>query len=59
VSRTVILVGVVLIRTLAVNVVLVVHLLGLALSLVLGLLAVEEVLALCLREFVLEDDMSV
>jgi hypothetical protein len=54
VPRAVVLVGVVLIRTLAVNVVLVVHLLGLALSLVLGLLAVEEVLALCLRELVLE-----
>jgi hypothetical protein len=54
VFRAVILVGVVLIRALAVNVVLVVHLLGLALSLVRGLLAIEEVLALCLRELVLE-----
>lgn len=46
--RAPVLVGIILVRTLAVHVVLVVHVLGLSLSLMLGLLAVKPVLALCL-----------
>jgi hypothetical protein len=49
VSRALVLVGVVLIRTLVVHVVLVVHLLGLSLGFVLSLFAVEPVLSLGFR----------
>jgi hypothetical protein len=49
---TTVLVRVVLVRTLTIDVVLVVHVLSLLLGLSLGLLAVKEVLALGLRELV-------
>lgn len=52
VLRPSVLVGVVLVRTVAIDVVLVVHALCVALRLVLGLLAVEPVLALGLGELV-------
>jgi hypothetical protein len=48
--RAVVLVGVVLVGTVVVNVLLIVHLLRVLLSLALGLLAVEPVLALGLSE---------
>lgn len=47
-----VLVGVELVRSVVVNVVLIVHLFGLLLRLVLRLLAVEPVLALCLGKLV-------
>ena len=50
--RAIVLVGVILVGILTVNVVLVVHLLGLLLRLALGLLAVEPVLALGLCKLV-------
>ena len=49
---TSVLVWVVPVRTLTIDIVLVVHVLSLSLGLSLRLLAVEEVLALCLRELV-------
>ena len=48
--RAVVLVGVILVGTVVVNVLLVVHALSVLLGLALGLLAVEPVLALGLRE---------
>jgi hypothetical protein len=52
VLRATVLVGVVLVRTLVVDVVLIVHLLSVLLRLALGLLLVEPVLALGLGELV-------
>jgi hypothetical protein len=54
----IVLVGVVLVRTLTIDVVLVVHLFSLSLRLMFGLLTIEEIFTLCLCKFVLNSGMS-